>query len=346
MSVVHVFKIQKWESQGPLVLVEKLMEFGILPKHGTMFCPQNHPTPMTLRASDAGFQWRCNHLTIIKKKNLRQRCNFGVSLNSGTFFAKAKISYEDICKFICFWLDNIPLTVISKNLEFGSEHTSVHWASFCREVTYEDLVTNKRPIGGVGRTVELDESKFGKRKYNRGKRVEGQWVFGGYERETGYSFMVPVVKRDVSTLIPIIEEWVLPGTTVITDFWKTYDCMDKEKYHHLKVNHSLNFKDPETGACTNSIEGSWAHAKRSIPGGGRRKDFMPGYLAKYMFVRRCKAQKLDPFVEFCRIAGVLYDATKQFCKEELDMVVVEDEEEEEEEMQEEVEEEEEISSSN
>ena len=28
-------------------------------------------------------------------------------------------------------------------------------------------------------TVEIDESKFGKTKFNRGRYIEGQWVFGG-----------------------------------------------------------------------------------------------------------------------------------------------------------------------
>ena len=61
-----------------------------------------------------------------------------------------------------------------------------------------------QPIGGPGSIVEIDESKFGKRKYHRGHRVEGQWVFGGYERETGKSFLVPVERRDAETLLPII----------------------------------------------------------------------------------------------------------------------------------------------
>ena len=32
--------------------------------------------------------------------------------------------------------------------------------------------------------VKIDESKFGKRKYNVSRVVEGQWVFGGICRET------------------------------------------------------------------------------------------------------------------------------------------------------------------
>ena len=36
-------------------------------------------------------------------------------------------------------------------------------------------------IGGPGKTVQIDESKIGKRNYHRGHHVEGQWVFGGIE---------------------------------------------------------------------------------------------------------------------------------------------------------------------
>ena len=37
-------------------------------------------------------------------------------------------------------------------------------------------------IGGNGTIVEIDESKFGKRKYNRGHAVDGVWVLGMVER--------------------------------------------------------------------------------------------------------------------------------------------------------------------
>ena len=72
--------------------------------------------------------------------------------------------------------------------------------------------------------VEIDsKSKFGKRKYNRGLHVEGQWVFGDICRETGESFPETVDKRDEKTLIPVILKWIEPSSTIISDCWSV--CM-------------------------------------------------------------------------------------------------------------------------
>jgi len=55
-----------------------------------------------------------------------------------------------------------------------------------------------------------------------GNTIEGQWVFGGYEREKGnfyysYFIMVPVENRTADTLLKIIKDWMKPGTTIISD---------------------------------------------------------------------------------------------------------------------------------
>ena len=57
-------------------------------------------------------------------------------------------------------------------------------------------------------TVEIDESKFGKTKFNRGRYIEGQWVFGD------------TYQRDKGTLLPIIRAHILPGTCAMSDMWK------------------------------------------------------------------------------------------------------------------------------
>jgi hypothetical protein len=52
---------------------------------------------------------------------------------------------------------------------------------FCRVTMPEFFEGSSEKIGGPCKTVEIDESKIGRRKYNRGHPVEGQWVFGGVE---------------------------------------------------------------------------------------------------------------------------------------------------------------------
>ena len=83
--------------------------------------------------------------------------------------------------------------------------------------------------------------------------------------------------------------------------------MNREGYVHLKVNHSLHFKDPDTGAHTNSIESSWRAAKAVVSSSGRRNAHIPGNLARYLFNKRCDFFKLDRTVKFFRLAGNLYN---------------------------------------
>lgn len=63
-----------------------------------------------------------------------------------------------------------------------SSRTDVDWASFCREVCETAIMRDSEKIGGTDIVVEIDESKFAKRKYNVGHRVQGGWVFGGREK--------------------------------------------------------------------------------------------------------------------------------------------------------------------
>jgi len=58
--------------------------------------------------------------------------------------------------------------------EVRDNHTTVDWYNYCREICA--LAINDEDverIGGIGKIVEIDESKFDNRKYNRGRRVEG-----------------------------------------------------------------------------------------------------------------------------------------------------------------------------
>ena len=80
----------------------------------------------------------------------------------------------------------------------------------------QHFIDNPVQIGGQGIEVEIDESKFWRRKYNRGRWQEGHWVFGGIERVTGNSFLVEVEKRDAATLVPLIQQFIWPGSVIFS----------------------------------------------------------------------------------------------------------------------------------
>jgi hypothetical protein len=77
-------------------------------------------------------------------------------------------------------------------------------------------------IGGPNKTVEIDESKFGQCQYRRGHPVKGQKVFSGVELESGKTFLVPVPERIADALKAVIDVWIEPGTTVISECWAVY----------------------------------------------------------------------------------------------------------------------------
>ena len=143
--------------------------------------------------------------------------------------------------------------------------TAVDWYNFVRDICIQYFIDHPAVIGGPGKEVEIDESKFGKRKYNRGRAVEGHWVFGGMERGGGDCFLVEVAQRNAATLLPIIAQHVRPGTVVYSDEWAAYNTLATTTGNtHLTVNHSLHFVDPLTSAHTQGVESMWSSCKRMM----------------------------------------------------------------------------------
>lgn len=250
-------------------------------------------------------QFRCQRSVSVQKKAAK-KCGFKMSARIGTFFENSHLTLRQVFDFvnILVWLKPPRQDHLRLNVGLSSRSV-VDWYSFCREVFVDHSLKVSEVLGGPGCVVEIDEAKFGKRKYNRGRRVEGQWVFGGVERGTGKSFMVPVERRDSKTLLAILEKWVLPETTVYSDCWKAYDSLGAQGFTHLTVNHSYHFKDPETGCHTNTVERAWREARSTVPRFGVRKGHFVGYLAEFMFKRRYPT-KTERLHQFFAAAAALY----------------------------------------
>lgn len=139
--------------------------------------------------------------------------------------------------------------------------------------------------------------------------VDGQWIFERYERDTKLIFLELVKNRTQEMLLEIIHRRIKPGTNIISDCWRAYNCLSHEGKHtvvsilvntfviqqitniiligykHLTVTHQVNFVDPDTGANTQSIERTWRSVNTIVPTSGRNEAHMAGYLADYQYPR-------------------------------------------------------------
>ena len=188
--------------------------------------------------------WRCSN----------GKCNKKLSIREGSWFSKSNLLLEQIVKLTYYRVYKCPADFVTRELRIGSEHTLVDWYNFAREVCVEIIQRDSEQIGGDVKEVEIDESKFGKRKYHRGKRKDGVWVFGGIERQSKKCFFQIVEDRSFQTLIPTIQKYIKPGTVILSDCWNAYSSLKDEGFTYLTVNHSIEFKNKETGACTIIIE--------------------------------------------------------------------------------------------
>lgn len=130
--------------------------------------------------------------------------------------------------------------------------------------------------------LEADESYFGGvRKGKRGRGAGGKVaVFGLLKRgEVVYTAIIPNAKTE--TLLPIIQEKVVPDSVFYTDALPSYNALDISEFHHHRINHSKLFADRRNHI--NGIENFWNQAKRHMRkfNGIKQDNF-------YWFLKECE----------------------------------------------------------
>ena len=99
----------------------------------------------------------------------------------------------------------------------------------------------------------------------------------------------------------VINAWIKPGTTIISDCWSAYRNLDAQGYTHRTVNHTIAFVNEE-GDHTNTIESKWGHVKAYLKS-YKRPDDCIYHFAHYMFAARCKAEGVHQFTKFLHLVA-------------------------------------------
>jgi ISXO2-like transposase domain len=221
--------------------------------------------------------WKCSN----------KNCNWCISIYRDTIFSNSNLKPNIILFLVYLWLSKCSNHSIITMTNLSSSTISCFINQFRDLITF-NVKENHQKIGGEGIVVEIDESKFGKRKYNKGHLVEGVWVVGGVERTSERLFFAePVKDRTSKTLIDVIKRNVKPDTIIYSDMWKGYTSIpDLLKLEHQTVNHSVNFVNPNTGTHTNTIEGTWNGLKLNISKRNYNIDRIEGHLFEFIWRRQ------------------------------------------------------------
>uniref|UniRef100_A0A1X7V642 ISXO2-like transposase domain-containing protein n=1 Tax=Amphimedon queenslandica TaxID=400682 RepID=A0A1X7V642_AMPQE len=131
--------------------------------------------------------WRCP----------QNGCQAVISVPNESFFSRSHFKLNEIVDIIYWWFSKATIHVTMHK----TGHTIVDCFNFIRDVCAQYFIDHPTTIGGPGVIVEIDELKLG-RNYDRGKCVEGHWVFSQIKQGTGDHFVVKVADQSAATLLP------------------------------------------------------------------------------------------------------------------------------------------------
>lgn len=199
-----------------------------------------------------------------------KECRSKFSVTVGTIYENTKIPLQK------WFLATYILSVHSKGI---SSLQLATWLGVTQKTAWHlnhrirEMLTETAPelLEGI---VELDESyvggsesnKHAKKRKIRGGTTNKTMVFGALQRDGKVRTKV-IRKTDVNNVTETVKEFVVTGSTTISDEHKAYNDLHKD-YEHKRVNHSekeyVRYED--IVVHTNSLEGYWNILKKQIDG--------------------------------------------------------------------------------
>lgn len=193
-----------------------------------------------------------------------EHCGYQVYPTAGTPFEKTRTSLRDWF-YVMFLFCTTRNGVAAKEVERQLGVTYKTAWRMCRLIRlYMGYVDGDYPVGGPGKTVEVDETFIGGKDLN-GAPDDKSVVFGILERG-GDVVTRHVIDRTAKTLVPHVVSFVKKGSRVHSDEFSSYRSLtERHGYDHETVDHSA--KEYVRGDVhTNGIESFWSSVKRGING--------------------------------------------------------------------------------
>lgn len=142
-----------------------------------------------------------------------------------------------------------------------NRHTIERYYTIFRRYIFEESLQEEKLSG----EIEVDESYFGASRVRgkRGRGALGKIPVVGLLKRNGKVYTKIVLNCTREELMPIIKGRVLPGATVYTDGWRSYDGLIFSGYRHKRIYHDKN-QFAKKRNRVNGIESFWSYTKRRL----------------------------------------------------------------------------------
>jgi transposase len=187
---------------------------------------------------------------------------------AGTPFDRTRTSLRDWF-YVMFLFTTTRNGVAAKRVEREIGVTYKTAWRMCHEVRkYMGSLDSDDPMGGCGEVVEVDETIIGGvvRGKGSGPQMENKQVVLGMLEHGGELITRVVPNRQKVAVLPLVQDYVLPGTHIHTDEGRSYMTLSERGYQHSAVNHRRFEYVGPAGESVNRLEGFWAMLKRGING--------------------------------------------------------------------------------
>lgn len=222
------------------------------------------------------------HRVTKRRSYACQWCGYQVFPTAGTPFDRTRTPLRDWF-YVMFLFTTTRNGVAAKRVEreLGVTYKTA-WRMCAQIRAYMASLDSDDPLGGPGETVEIDEAMIGGKAHgSRGGRYapNKECVLGMLEAGGELiTRVVPNVKEH--TLLPVVQEHVLPGSHIHTDALRSYQNLGDHGYRHSYVRHQVGEYVGSQGQTVNRIEGFWSMLKRGI--NGTHIHVSPKHLPKYL----------------------------------------------------------------
>lgn len=222
------------------------------------------------------------------------RCRLYISPTAGTLMGHSRLPAWEWFYFL--------LLLANRSSGITVDHLARHMG-ISRLAAYRMLslarlhICELRPIrqfGGQGEIVQIDETWLPNVRDSSQRNAKGAIVFGIHDKAGVQTCVIP--NRRAATIMGLIEAWVAPGTTVITDSHRSYHALSKHGFSHVALNHCRG-EWKKQGFSTAWIESYWNSLKYFMRSHNRvvKEAILPLYLAEHAFRHDARLAGACPF---------------------------------------------------